>query len=122
LEAAMAKRKAKTAKSATKKKKAPARRARVEKITFKCRSGRCTASHQSPKIGTKRDKVRLEAKNTSVEIDFPDGSPFAASHFSLQDGDVLRREIVGDPGEYEYDLSCGSCSRRMAGPPKMIVD
>ena len=122
---AVKKRKTKTAKkktTSTRKRKAPARRVRVGRITFKCAGGRCTASPRHPHIGRKGQSVKLEATNTGVDIDFKNGSPFSGSHFRIEAGDSITVEIANDSGEYEYKLTCDECSRRLAGPPSMIVD
>ena len=116
------KRIAKKTKTVAKKKKAPARRRqRDDHIKFRCVSGRCTAIPKHAHIGEIGEGVTLEATNTDVVIKFTMGSPFRASRISLDAGEETTRQIVNQ-GTFEYDLSCSECSRRLSGPPSMIVD
>jgi hypothetical protein len=119
------KRKAKktTTKTATKKKKAPASRPRrVDHIDYRCILSRCTPLPRHARIGIVGGRVTLEAQRTNATIKFRRDSPFAGSKtISLRDGDPVTKTIVNS-GTFEYDLTCSACTRRLAGPPSMIVD
>ena len=119
---AVSKRKTKKATTTVKKKKKTTRRRRRDShINYRCILRRCTARPKHARIGRLGDMVELEAKNTDVDIDFSDGSPFEVEHIHIDEGDMKTFEIV-NRGEYEYDLVCKKCRHRLAAPPSMIVD
>lgn len=119
----MAVTKRKTKKSTTMaKKKAPTRRKRDDKVQYKCILGRCTAIKKVSRIGTVGELVELHAKRTNAKIHFLRGrSPFSVIDINLRDGVPVMKRIV-NRGRFEYSVACDACSRRISGPPSMIVD
>ena len=106
-------------KKAAKKKTAKKKSAKHVTITFKCSSG-CKPSRKHVPAGA---HVTLEAKGTNATINFVSRTPFESGHkhIVVQAGhpksEVVKATASGD---YEYRLSCDSCSSKF-GNPKMIV-
>lgn len=125
--------KKKTAKKKSSKKKATKRKAGKKKsakksalksktLTFMC-SRLCQVNDRNAKLGS--GIVVLETKRTSVHIHFlHKRSPFNPREIDIDiPADETAVKFVADDarGDYEYELSCGSCKSPIRNNPKMIV-